>query len=89
MTFTNHCFSEKYKPNDAAQESNESKVIVPDHANRLRIFCEIRYRLSHGLPAAIASLNEPRMKVSETAAERNWCYTMRIEDPAGPYYVFF
>lgn len=89
VTFTNHCFSEKFEPEEAIQESDESGAVFPDHANRLRIFCEVRYRLSHMLPSVIASLNDPRIKVSETAAERNWCYTMRIEDPVGPYYVFF
>lgn len=63
--------------------------VLSDSAGRPRTFCAIRYRLSLGLPVVIQGLNHPQSKVRETAALRNWAYSLTIQDPAGPYHIFF
>lgn len=85
VTFSSHCFSQGY--NAATHPLGEA--IILDAAGRPRTFCTIRYRLSLGLPAVVLGLNHPQSKVHETAAQRNWAYSMTIQDPAGPYHVFF
>jgi len=85
VTFSSHCFSEGY--DEATHPAGEP--IILDGAKRQRTFCAIRYRLSLVLPAVIQGLNHPKAKVYETAAQRNWAYSMTIEDPSGPYHVFF
>ncbi|WP_456293331.1 hypothetical protein [Pseudomonas sp. AK106] len=86
VTFSNHCFSKGYD----AQRHPPNEPIIGQGQSRPRTFCPIRYRLSHVLPALIKNLADwPRTKVWETSAERNWCYSITIEDPTGPYHVFF
>jgi hypothetical protein len=85
VTYSNHCFTERYE----SAKSLTGSPILTDGGGRERVFCPIRYALSLHLPIRIASLNDPRTKVSEIAAQRNWCYTLRIDNPEGPYYVFF
>jgi hypothetical protein len=85
VTFSSHCSSQGYDP--ATHPAGEP--IILDGAGRPRTFCAIRYRLSLGLPTVIQGLNHPRSKVRETATRRNWAYSMTIQDPAGPYHVFF
>lgn len=85
VTFSTHCFSRAY---DNASHGQGEPII--DHGTpRPRSFCQTRYRLSHKLPVLIKSLEHPKAKVWETAAERNWCYSITVDDPAGPYHVFF
>lgn len=86
VTFSNHCFSKGY---EAATHPPGEPIIGAGEA-RPRTYCAIRYRLSHALPALIRNLADlPKTKVWETTAERNWCYSITIEDPSGPYHVFF
>lgn len=85
VTFSSHCFSKGYD----AQTHPDGEPINLDSAGRPRTFCAIRYRLSLGLPTVIQGLNHPQAKVRETAARRNWAFSMTIQDPAGPYHVFF
>lgn len=85
VTFSNHCFTRGY---DAATHPAGEPIIL-DGARRQRTFCSIRYRLSQVLPTLIQGLNHPKAKIWETSAERNWCYSITIEDPSGPYHVFF
>lgn len=85
VTFSHHCFSKRYE----AAEHIEGEPILNENTSDPRLFCRIRYRLSQDLPALIASLNNPKTKVWQTSAKRNWAYSIRIEDPAGPYHVFF
>ncbi|VVO33979.1 hypothetical protein [Pseudomonas fluorescens] len=85
VTFSSHCFSQGY---DQATHPVGEPIIL-DGAGRPRTFCAIRFRLSLELPTVIQGLNHPRSKVRETAARRNWAYSMTIQDPAGPYHVFF
>ena len=84
VTFSNHCFTRGYEP--ATHPVGEP--IIPD-GRRQRTFCPIRYRLSLALPDIIQGLMHPKAKVWETAAERNWCFSITVEDPDGPYHVFF
>lgn len=81
VTFSSHCFSRGYEP----QTHPEGEPIILDAAGRPRTFCVIRYRLSLGLPTVIQELNHPQAKVHETAAQRNWAYSLTIQDPIGPY----
>lgn len=83
-TFSNHCFTMGW----VADQHPEGQPILQDSGGRPRTFCEIRYRLSLGLPAIVAKLNEPQCKVWQTASRRNWAYSVKIEDPAGPYHLF-
>ncbi|WP_339500901.1 hypothetical protein [Pseudomonas silesiensis] len=85
VTFSSHCFSRGY---DQATHPVGEPIIF-DGAGRPRTFCAVRFRLSFELPTVIQGLNHPRAKVRETAARRNWAYSMTIQDPAGPYHVFF
>ena len=84
VTYSNHCFSRGYVP-----EYHLLGEAVIGHGARARFFCATRYRLSLELPAVVASLNQPHVKVWQTAAQRNWFYSIRIENPEGPYHVFF
>lgn len=85
VTFSSHCFSQGY---DEATHPVGQQIVL-DQAGRQRTFCSTRYRLSLMLPAVIQALNHPQAKVRETAALRNWAYSMTIVDPNGPYHVFF
>jgi hypothetical protein len=84
VTFSNHCFSKRYK----AEEHIAGEPIFGQGRPRPRVFCRTRYRLSKRLPDLIRSLNNSKSKVWQTAEKRNWAYTITIEDPAGPYHVF-
>ena len=85
VTFSNHCFTKAYDP-----ESHPLGTPIFDQSSsRPRTFCPVRYSLSMALPGLIQGLDHPKAKVSETAAERNWAYSIKIDDPQGPYHVFF
>jgi len=85
VRFTNHCFTKGYE----AFGHPEGEPIIPDHSGNERTFCPIRYRLSLSLPEIISGLVNPQKKVFQTAAKRNWAYSITIDDPAGPYHLFF
>lgn len=84
VTFSNHCFSKAYLP----ASHPEGEPII-DFGAKARSFCSTRYRFSLQLPAIVTSLNQPHIKVWQTATQRNWAYSIRVEDPAGPYHLFF
>jgi hypothetical protein len=84
VTFSNHCFSKACDPE--ASQAGETTI---DAGARPRTFCPVRYRLSLDLPTIVANLNQPHIKVWQTAAQRNWAYSLRIENPEGPYHIFF
>lgn len=84
VTFKNHCFTKGYKP----EEHIDGEPIIDEFTSSPRLFCRIRYRLSKALPALIQGLNHPKVEVIQTAAKRNWVYSLTIEDPAGPYHIF-
>lgn len=84
VTFSNHCFSKKL-----SDEPDSAHEIVDETQGRERVFCPIRYELSKTLPNTIKTLNHPSVKVWETSSRRNWCYTIQIDNPEGPYHIFF
>lgn len=84
VTFSNHCFTKGYQ----ADQHLPGEPIIDELTARPRLFCRIRYRLSKSLPALIQGMNHPKVKVWETTAERNWTYSIKIDDPEGPYHVF-
>lgn len=85
VTFSNHCFTKKYE----ACKHIQGMPIFDSETDRPRSFCPIRYRLSYSLHDIINRLNGPKVKVFETSQERNWCYSIIIDDPSGPYHIFF
>ena len=85
VTFSNHCFTTAYAPENHPSDT----PIIGEGSARPRTFCPIRYSLSTALPSLIRGLDHPKAKVWETAAERNWAYSIKIDDPQGPYHLFF
>lgn len=85
VTFSNHCFTKKI----ITEEHIDGDPVFDAGSTRPRMFCEIRYRLSLDLRSVIDSLNDARVKVWETAAQRNWAHSITIDDPSGPYHIFF
>lgn len=85
VKFSNHCFSHKKQENTDYPKEKE----LLDHGGRSRIFCPIRYQLSLALPQIVRSLNNPKCKVYETASRRNFNYSIEVDDPKGPYHLFF
>lgn len=85
VTFTNHCFTKGYAP----ETHPAGEPIIDQDKPRPRTFCPIRYRLSHKLRAVIEQLAHPKATVWQTSTRRNWAYSMTIDDPSGPYHVFF
>ncbi len=84
VIFSNHCFTTSCEP-----ESTPAGYPVFETSSGPRTFCPIRYGLSFSLPDLIRHLCDPKAKVWETAARRNWCRSIKIDDPEGPYHVFF
>lgn len=85
VKFTCHCFTQGY---DSSLHL-PGQPVLKDPGGRDRLFCPIRYRLSYGLPEIINALSDGRTNVWQTAALRNWAHSVRIDDPSGPYYMFF
>lgn len=85
VTFSNHCFTKRCL--DAMPDPRQP--IFDGTTDRPRAFCPVRYRLSRKLPSVIHALNHPKAKVWQTSSRRNWAYSMTVEDPKGPYHVFF
>lgn len=85
VTYSNHCFTQGYEES----KYTEGEPIFDERTSRPRIFCPIRYKLSKELPRIICELNDSKIKVFETTSERNWTFSKKIDDPKGPYHVFF
>ncbi|WP_369988516.1 hypothetical protein [Pseudomonas xanthosomatis] len=84
VTFSNHCFT---KGIHCTAEADGAEVV--ERGRRIRVFCAVRYQLSFRLRLAIEGIAAPTVRVYQTAAARNWCYSIRIDSPDGPYHVFF
>lgn len=82
-TFSTHCFSESYGKIPHPQ----GDPIIDYDTRRPRTFCPIRYGHSKLLPDLVRSL--PDVDVWQTSAVRNWVYSVSIDDPSGPYHMFF
>ena len=85
VTFSNHCFTKRFYP----ETEPKGFPLLDTDTPRPRIFCPVRYRLSFQLPELIRSIQASGAKVKQTSARRNWAYSIQIEDPEGPYHVFF
>lgn len=85
VVFTNHCFT----TSDIKDSSNHDFPLFHQKDRKPRIFCPVRYRLSKDLPQLIHNLNNEKAKVKEAKSRRNWGYSVEIEDPNGPYHIFF
>lgn len=85
VRFSNHCFTRSY----TAESHPEGIPILYDAGGRKRSFCHNRYQLSLNLPAVVATLQNPTIAVWQTATQRNWAYSIPIEEATGTYHVFF
>jgi hypothetical protein len=85
IRFSNHCFTDKY--NEGTHPSGFP--VMHDHNGRARSFCFERYDLSLKLPAQMARLSDPRIKIYQTAVARNWCWKMELELDDATYHIFF
>nr|WP_102532806.1 hypothetical protein [Vibrio sp. 10N.286.48.B7]PMH78505.1 hypothetical protein BCU58_09015 [Vibrio sp. 10N.286.48.B7] len=85
VTFTNHVFTKSY----IQGFPKNGFPLFGENTERVRIFCPIRYRLSKDLPKLIMGLNNEKSKVKQTRSRRNWAHSITIEDPTGPYHIFF
>lgn len=84
VTFSNHCFSRCLDDNECL----EGLLSIPSDY-KARVFCETRYNLSFKLPEIIKELNNPSVKVFQTASRRNWTHSISVDSPSGKYHVFF
>jgi hypothetical protein len=66
VAFANHCYTKQFIDGDHDPE----QIILTEAKNRHRIFCPIRYELSHRLPDLIKVL--PNSKVHQTPQQRNY-----------------
>lgn len=85
VRFSNHCFSHGIPVSGIYDQD----YLIEGTEGNARIFCPTRYRLSFELPAIIQKMNDPQVKVYQTAERRNFAHVIQIDSPAGPYYVFF
>lgn len=85
VRFSNHCFTQGYELGNHP----EGFPVLLDAGHRQRSFCHVRYEYSFQLPTAIRGLLNSKAQVWQTAERRNWVYSMKVENPNGPYHVFF
>jgi hypothetical protein len=83
VSFANHCYTEKFVEGVHKIE----QIILTEAKDRHRIFCPIRYELSHQLPALLSAL--PSSKVHQTSQQRNYVYVVPLEVEGKPYEIYF
>jgi hypothetical protein len=83
VIFANHCYTEKFI--DGVHEIEQ--IILTEAQDRHRVFCPIRYELSHQLPALIREL--PNHKVHQTSQARNYVYIVALRIRNKPYEIYF
>lgn len=83
VSFANHCYTEKFVEGVHKIE----QIILTEAKDRHRIFCPIRYELSHQLPALLSAL--PSSKVHQTSQQRNYVYVVPLEVQGKPYEIYF
>lgn len=78
VTFDDHTFTRKVTPEDS-----------PAHlCFKNRVFCPVRYQLSHGLRDIVETF--PNVRVYETWERGGYVYfAAGVVSPDGPYHVFF
>ena len=85
VRFTTHCFTKVCDPD----RLGVGEFLIQDEGKRPRVFCPIRHGMSASLPAAIRDLNQPKIKVWQTASGRNWTHSTVVEGYGDPYHLFF
>lgn len=86
VTYTNHCFTRRI----TEEEPADNDLLFDTNTARPRVFCPIRWKNSKQLRDVIeGQLNNSHTKVLQTNKSRNWVYSIKIDDPAGPYHVIF
>jgi hypothetical protein len=83
VDYRNHCFTEAYDTKTHKPE----QILFTEATDRHRVFCPIRYSLSHRLPALIAAL--PTKRVHQTGQLRNYVYVVPLEVDGQHYEIYF
>jgi hypothetical protein len=83
VDFANHCYTEKFV--EGVHEIEQ--IILTEAEDRHRIFCPIRYELSHQLPDLIKAL--PNYRVHQTSQSRNYVYIVPLRIKNKPYEIYF
>lgn len=83
VIFANHCYTEKFVDGLHTVE----QIILTEAEDRHRVFCPIRYELSHSLPSLIAEL--PNRRVHQTSQTRNYVYIVPLRIQNRPYEIYF
>lgn len=83
VTFKNHCYTEDFDPAKHAPH----EIVITEAKHRHRVFCPIRYALSHKLPQILADL--PGRRVHQTAQLRNYVFVVPLEVEGQVYEVYF
>ena len=83
VAFANHCYTEAF----IAGVHEPELIILTEAEDRHRIFCPIRYALSHRLPELVKAL--PQSKVHQTPEQRNYVYVVPLEIEGRPYEIYF
>lgn len=83
VAFKNHCYTEDYDP----EKHQPHEILITEAKDRYRVFCPIRYALSHRLPEILVRL--PNEKVHQTAQVRNYVFVVPLEVDGQFYEVYF
>jgi hypothetical protein len=86
--FTSHCYTEEYDPDVHALDQIVLREGGKKGQVRFRVFCPVRYELSHQLPTLITSLPD-NQKVHGTAEGRNYVHVVSLSGRASPYEIYF
>jgi hypothetical protein len=83
VVFANHCYTKAF----SATEHSADDIVHYDSPERPRVFCQVRYALSHKLPSLIDGL--PTRKVHQTTQARNYVYVVPLEIGHQVYEIYF
>jgi hypothetical protein len=83
VIFANHCYTEEF----SAEKHSHDQIILYDSPDRPRVFCPIRYKLSHRLPDLIDAL--PAQRVHQTTQVRNYVYVVPLKVERQVYEIYF
>jgi hypothetical protein len=83
VDFRNHCYTEDFDP----EKHSRDQIILYDAPDRPRVFCPVRFGLSHRLPALVDGISS--QKVQQTAELRNYVYVVPMQVLGRVYEVYF
>lgn len=83
VSFSSHCYTKAYDP----ECHDKEEIVVHEASDRARVFCPIRYELSHRLGGIVANL--PQRKVYQTPETRNYVYAVPLDIEGQNYEVYF